>query len=222
MASMATRMNEISAAEMRAAMVDSQLRTNDVIDPAVVAAMGAEPREAHVPAALASVAYMDRAIDLGGGRWLSPPLVTGRLLVAAAIRPGARVLLIGAATGYTAALLARLGAAVVALEERSDLIETGRQAGTGAVTWVEGPLADGAPQAAPFDRILIEGAIEQLPQAIVDQLADGGRLVAARRDGAVSRLVQGVKAGGTVALRPFADMDVPLLPGFAVPTGFRF
>ena len=222
MASMATRMNEISAAEMRAAMVDSQLRTNDVIDPAVVAAMGAEPREAHVPAALASVAYMDRAIDLGGGRWLSPPLVTGRLLVAAAVRPGARVLLIGAATGYTAALLARLGAAVVALEERSDLIETGRQAGTGAVTWVEGPLADGAPQAAPFDRILIEGAIEQLPQAIVDQLADGGRLVAARRDGAVSRLVQGVKAGGTVALRPFADMDVPLLPGFAVPTGFRF
>lgn len=225
MASMATRMNEISAAEMRAAMIDSQLRTNDVIDPAVVAAMGAEPREAHVPAALATVAYMDRAIDLGGGRWLSPPLVTGRMLVAAAIppgRPGARVLLIGAATGYTAALLARLGAAVVALEERSDLIETGRQAGTGAVTWVEGPLADGAPQAAPFDRVLIEGAIEQLPQAIVDQLAEGGRLVAARRDGAVSRLVQGVKAGGTVALRPFADMDVPLLPGFAAPTGFRF
>jgi len=215
-------MNEISAAEMRAAMVDSQLRTNDVIDPAVVAAMGAEPREAHVPAALASVAYMDRAIDLGGGRWLSPPLVTGRLLVAAAIRPGARVLLIGAATGYTAALLARLGAEVIAVEERSDLIETGRQAGTGAATWVEGPLAAGAPQAAPFDRVLIEGAIEQLPQAIVDQLAEGGRLVAARRDGAVSRLVQGVKAGGTVALRPFADMDVPLLPGFAAPPGFRF
>src|SRR3546814_8051829 len=86
MASMATRMNEISAAEMRAAMIDSQLRTNDVIDPAVVAAMGAEPREAHVPAALASVAYMDRAIDLGGSRWLSPRLVTGRPLVAAAVR----------------------------------------------------------------------------------------------------------------------------------------
>lgn len=223
MASMATRMNEISAAEMRAAMIDSQLRTNDVIDPAVVAAMGAEPREAHVPAALASVAYMDRAIDLGGGRWLSPPLVTGRLLVAAAVRPGARVLLIGAATGYTAALLARLGAAVVALEERSDLIAAARQAGPdGAVTWVEGSFAEGAPQAAPFDRILIEGAIEQLPQAIVDQLVEGGRLVAARRDGAVSRLVQGVKAGGTVALRPFADMDVPPLPGFAAPPGFRF
>ena len=90
---MATKLSEIGAADMRAAMIDSQLRTNDVIDPAVVAAMGAVAREAHVPAALSGVAYMDRAIDLGGGRALNPPLVTGRLLVAAEIHPGQRVLL---------------------------------------------------------------------------------------------------------------------------------
>lgn len=99
---MATKFSEITAAEMRAAMIDSQLRTNDVIDPAVVGAMAAAPREAHVPAALAGVAYMDRPIALGHGRALNAPLVTGRMLVAAAIRPGQRVLLVGSATGYTA------------------------------------------------------------------------------------------------------------------------
>lgn len=223
MAPMATKLSDISAADMRSAMIDSQLRTNDVIDPAVIAAMAAVPREAHVPAALASVAYMDRAIDLGGGRWLNAPLVTGRLLVEAAIRPGTRVLLVGAATGYSAALLARLGAKVTAVEENPALIAAARQATAGsAIRWIEGPLAAGAPEGAPFDRIIIEGAIEVLPDAIAGQLAEGGRLVAARREGAVTRLVQGVKAGGIVALRAFADMDVAPLPGFAAPAGFRF
>ena len=220
---MATKLSETGAAAMRAAMIDSQLRTNDVIDPDVVAAMAAVPREAFVPAALSGVAYMDRAIALGDGRALNPPLVTGRLLVEAAVRPEMRVLLVGAATGYTAALLARLGAEVHAVEERADLIEAARAAaGDSAIAWTQGPLAAGAPKAAPFDRIIIEGAVETLPDALVAQLAEGGRIVAARRDGSVTRLVQGVKAGGTVALRAFADMDVAPLPGFAAPKGFRF
>lgn len=220
---MATKLSEIGAAEMRAAMVDSQLRTNDVIDPAVVAAMGSVAREAHVPAALASVAYMDRAIALGDGRALNAPLVTGRLLVAADIHPGQRVLLIGAATGYTAALLAKLGAAVHAVEESPELLATARAAVTGpSVTWIDGPLAAGAAKAAPFDRIIVEGAIDALPDALAKQLAEGGRIVAARRDGNVTRLVQGVKTGGTVALRSFADMDVAPLPGFAAPKPFQF
>ena len=220
---MATKLSETGAAAMRAAMIDSQLRTNDVIDPDVVAAMAAVPREAFVPAALSSVAYMDRAIALGDGRALNPPLVTGRLLVEAAVRPGMRVLLVGAATGYTAALLAELGAEVHAVEERADLIEAARAAaGDSTIAWTQGPLAAGAPKAAPFDRIIIEGAVETLPDALVAQLAEGGRIVAARRDGSVSRLVQGVKAGGTVALRAFADMDVAPLPGFAAPKGFQF
>ena len=220
---MATRFSEITAAEMRAAMIDSQLRTNDVIDPAVVTAMGAVPREAHVPAAFSSVAYMDRAIALGDGRMLNPPLVTGRMLVAAAIRPGMRVLLVGGATGYTAALLAALGAEVHAVEEAPALVAIAKPATADAnVRWIEGPLAAGAPDAAPYDRIIIDGAIEILPDALAAQLAEGGRIVAARREGPVTRLVQGVKAGGVVALRSFADMDVAPLPGFAAPTGFRF
>ncbi|MGH6694328.1 protein-L-isoaspartate O-methyltransferase family protein [Sphingopyxis sp.] len=220
---MATKFSEITAAEMRAAMIDSQLRTNDVTEPAVVAAMAAVPREAHVPASLASVAYTDRAVALGHGRALNAPLVTGRMLVAAAIRPGMRVLLVGSATGYTAALLALLGAEVHAVEEQGELMTAAQTAALhGNIRWVEGPLNAGAPDAAPFDRIIIEGAIETLPDALVAQLADGGRLIAARREGAVTRLVEGVKAGGGVALRSFADMDVAPLPGFAAPAGFRF
>lgn len=214
------KLNEATAAEMRAAMVDSQLRTNDVIDPAIVAAMGAVAREDHVPPAMAGVAYMDRAIPLGGGRALNAPLVTGRLLVAAALRPGMRVLLVGAATGYAAACLAALGTKVVALEESADL--AAMAPADDRIAWTSGPLAAGAPGQAPFDRIIVEGAIEALPAALTDQLAEGGRLVAAIRDGAVSRLVLGVKTGGTLALRPFADMDVAPLPGFARPAGFRF
>lgn len=220
---MATKLSEIGAADMRAAMVDSQLRTNDVIDPAVVGAMGAVAREAHVPAALSGVAYMDRAIAIGEGRVLNPPLVTGRLLVAAEIRPGMRVLLIGAGTGYTAALLARLGAEVYAVEDRADLLAVARTAAPdAAIRWIEGPLSAGAPNAAPFDRIVIDGAIETLPDPIAAQLAESGRIVAAWREGNVARLVQGVKAGGTIAIRAFADMDVAPLPGFAAPAGFQF
>lgn len=220
---MATKFSEITAADMRSAMIDSQLRTNDVIDAAVVGAMAVVPREAHVPAHLASVAYMDRAIPLGHGRALNAPLVTGRMLVAAAIRPGLRVLLVGSATGYTAALLSRLGAEVHAVEDQAELMAIAQAAnGDANIHWVAGPLTDGAPGAAPFDRIIVEGAIETLPDALAAQLIEGGRLVAARPDGAVTRLVQGVKAGGSIPLRSFADMDVAPLPGFSVPAGFQF
>ncbi len=220
---MATKFSEITAADMRSAMIDSQLRTNDVIDVAVVGAMAATAREAHVPAALAGVAYMDRAVALGHGRVLNPPLVTGRMLVAAAIRPGMRVLLIGSATGYTAALIAQLGAEVHAVEEQAELMAIARGAATDAnIHWIDGPLNAGAPDAAPFDRIIVEGAIEPRPDTLTAQLADGGRIVAARREGAVTRLVHGVKAGGAVPLRSFADMDVAPLPGFAAPAGFTF
>jgi protein-L-isoaspartate(D-aspartate) O-methyltransferase len=220
---MATKLSDMSTADMRATMIDTQLRTSDVTDPAVVGAMGAIPREQFVPGALASVAYTDRPVTLGHGRALNAPLVTGRLLVAAAIRPGQRVLLIGGATGYCAALLAAMGAEVHAVEEQAELLATARiLTAQKAVQWTEGPLNAGAPDQAPFDCILIDGAIEALPDALVAQLCEGGRLVAAQREGAVTRLVQGVKAGGLLALRPFADMDAVALPGFERVTGFQF
>lgn len=220
---MATKLSDISTADMRATMIDTQLRTNNVTDPAIVGAMGAIPREQFVPAALANLAYTDRAVTLGHGRALNAPLVTGRLLVAAEIRPGQRVLLIGGATGYCAALLATLGAKVYAVEEQTELLAIARAlTANSEVEWVDGPLNAGAADQAPFDCILIDGAIETLPPALVEQLREGGRLVAAKREGAVTRLVQGIKAGGFVALRSFADMDAVALPGFERATGFQF
>jgi protein-L-isoaspartate(D-aspartate) O-methyltransferase len=220
---MATQLREASFAEMRAAMVDCQLRTNDVIDPAVVAAMGRVPREQFVPAELAALAYIDRPIVLGGGRRLNPPLVTARLLVNAEISAGQRVLLVGAATGYAAALLAALGAVVTALESDVALTESANAALTGqGITLVTGPLAVGVPDGAPFDRIIIDGAIAQLPGALTAQLAEGGVLVCALADGPVTRLARGVKVAGTLTLRPFADMDAATLPGFAKATSFTF
>ncbi len=220
---MATQLREASYADMRAAMVDCQLRTNDVIDPALIAAMGRVPREKFVPEALASVAYIDRPITLDGTRRMNPPLVTARLLVAAEIAPGHRVLLIGAATGYAAAILQDLGAEVIALESDAALAAAARTAlGDEGVTVTTGPLADGVPGDAPFDRIVLDGAIEQLPDALAAQLAEGGVLVCALREGAVTRLARGVKVAGTLTLRPFADMDAATLPGFLREKGFTF
>lgn len=220
---MATQLREASYADMRAAMVDCQLRTNDVIDPALIAAMGRVPREKFVPEALAAVAYIDRPIALDGTRRMNPPLVTARLLVAAEIAAGHRVLLVGAATGYAAAILQDLGAEVIALESDAALAAAARTAlGDLGVTVTTGQLAAGVPGDAPFDRIVLDGAIEQLPDALAVQLAEGGVLVCALREGAVTRLARGVKVAGTLTLRPFADMDAAALPGFVREKGFTF
>lgn len=220
---MATQLREASFAEMRAAMVDCQLRTNDVMDPAVVAAMGRVPRERFVPTELASLAYIDRAIALGGGRQLNPPLVTARLLVAAEIAPGHKVLLVGTATGYAAALLAELGVAVTALESDENLAARAKAALAGQdIAVVTGALADGVGDDAPFDRIIIDGAIAQLPDSLAAQLAEGGVLVCALADGPVTRLARGAKVAGTLVLRPFAEMDAAALPGFAKVPSFSF
>lgn len=219
---MASTLSDFSFADMRSAMVDCQLRTNDVIEPSIVGAFSRVPRENFVPPALAALAYIDRPLALGGDRRLNAPLVTARLLVAADIAAGQRVLLVGAATGYAAALLADLGAVVVAVECDPALAAAARDALGDRVIVVERALADGAPDHAPFDRIVIDGAIETLPTALTDQLVDGGLVVAALTEGAVTRLARGVKIGTMAVLRPFADMDAATLPGFAATRSFQF
>ncbi len=200
-------------------MVDSQLRTSDVNDPRVITAMLTVPREAFVPAQRRAMAYVDRPVPLGAGRALNPPLATGRLLTEAAIKPGEKVLLIGAASGYAAKLLGELGAVVTAVEEDAQLAQAAEAAG---VTVKHGPMAQGVAEGAPYDVILIDGLVEHLPQALIDQLAEGGRLVAGLLDGGVSRLVAGRKAGGAFGFVKIADIDMPSLPGFAVPVRFTF
>ncbi len=205
------------------AMIDTQLRTNGVVDAALIRAIAATPRGDFVDAAQLSAAYADRNVPLGGGRALSPVLTTARLLQAADIAAGQRVLLIGGASGYTAALLTAMGAKVTMVECDSALAARAARTLGDGVRMIEGPLSDGAPESEPFDRLVIDGAIERLPDALGDQLRPGGIAVLALRDGAVTRLAHAVKSAD-VPIVPiaFAELEASALPGFAPAPSFAF
>lgn len=220
----ATHVGPDDLAAMRQAMVASQLRTTAVTDPRVIAAMAEVPRERFVPAGVATLAYSDRGVPLGQGRSANTPLATGRLLNEARLRGEDRVLLIGAAGGYTAAVLARIVREVVAVEAQPALAAHARAAlaGIANVTVVEGPLEAGYAEGAPYDVIVVDGAVEQLPATLTSQVADNGRVVAGLVENGVARLATGTRAGAACALAPFADIDSARLPGFARPRSFAF
>jgi protein-L-isoaspartate(D-aspartate) O-methyltransferase len=209
---------------MRRAMIDSQLRTSGVSEPWIVAAMAALPRELFVPADRRATAYMDRSIPLAPGRALNPPLATGLMLGAAEVRGNDTVLLIGAGTGYLASLIAGRVTTVTAVEQSAPILEHARRnlAVFDNVALVEGPLNAGAEVNAPYSLIIIDGVIAGLPGAIAGQLAEGGRVVTGLIDGAVSRLAIGYKRGGNIVLRPIADCEIALLPGFEPAEEFVF
>ena len=216
-------MSEHDFEQMRRAMVASQLRTTGVADARVLAAAGAVARERFVPEERAAMAYVDALVPLGGGRELNPAMATTRLLSEAGPRGHEAAMVVGAATGYAAALLDRLTASVVAVEADPALADFARKAlaGTG-VELVEAPLADGHAAGAPYDLILIDGAVEAVPDAIVAQLAEGGRLATAILDRGVTRLAIGRKAAGGFGLTIFSDAAAAVLPGFAAPRMFSF
>jgi protein-L-isoaspartate(D-aspartate) O-methyltransferase len=209
---------------MRAAMVSNQLRTNSVSDPRVVAAVEAVAREKFVPAARKALAYVDIPVPLEGGRSLNAPLVTARLITEARLKTGDRVLVIGSATGYAAALVAELVGAATALEEDAGLAAHAATAlGDDArVTLVTGPLNAGCADGAPYDAIIIDGAVESLPDAIWAQLVPGGVLATGVVDQGLTRLALGRAAGTGHALVSFIDAETAILPGFAKPRGFSF
>jgi protein-L-isoaspartate(D-aspartate) O-methyltransferase len=208
---------------MRRAMVASQLRTTGVNDPRVIAAMGEVARERFLPAERAALAYADATVPLADGRALNPPMTLGRLLTEAQLRGDERALVIGAGTGYAAAVLARLVGSVAALEEDAALLAAARGAlADTSVTLVEGPLAEGWAAGAPYDFILIDGAVDYVPPAIVGQAADGGRIGLALLDRGVTRLAIGRVAGGAFGLSTVADAAVAILPGFEKPRTFVF
>jgi protein-L-isoaspartate(D-aspartate) O-methyltransferase len=217
-------MTEHNFEQMRRAMVASQLRTTGVNDPRVLAAMGAVPRERFVPADKVAIAYSDTLVPLGNGRDLNSPMSLGRLLAEAAPRPGERAMVVGAATGYAAAVLARLVGSVVAVEEDPELLQVARGAisGTAGVQLVEGPLIEGYAAGAPYDFILIDGAVEYVPDAIVGQLVDGGRLAAAILEHGVSSLAIGRRAGDGFGMAEISDWAAAVLPGFCKPRAFSF
>ncbi|MCD2323705.1 protein-L-isoaspartate O-methyltransferase [Sphingomonas sp. IC-56] len=209
---------------MRHAMVASQLRPNAVNDPRVVEAMANVPREAFLPAEHRSIAYRDTLLPLPGGRRHNSPLATGRLLTHAQIQPNDHVLLIGAAGGYAAAILAMLAKSVVAVEEDPALAALARQAlaGEAKIQLVEGPLNAGWVQGAPYDLMIVDGAVEELPEALIAQVRLEGRVLSGVVDNGVTRLAAGRRTQGGFALVDFMDIECTELPGFRRLRKFTF
>lgn len=206
-------------AAARAAMVENQLRPQGVTDPSVLDAMGSVPRENFVAPASRPLAYVDRAVLMGDGRYLPAPAVLGSLLMQMLCKRGQRALVVGAGTGYSVATLKAMGLGVTAVESSAELAAAARDNG---IDIVEGPLDAGYRKGAPYDQILLDGAVEFIPDAIVQQLADGGRLGTALSDRGVTRLIVGRKAGGAFGYLSLSDAGVPALPGFARPRAFTF
>ena len=207
-------------------MVDCQIKPNRVAEPRLLAALGAVPREAFVPRNLRGVAYLDEPLSLGKGRSLLTPMVLARLLQAAEIQPTDVVLHVGCGTGYGAAIASRLAATVVGLESDAALAEVAAETlaaqGCDSVVIERSALNQGCSKHAPYDVIVVEGQIDFLPEALLDQLAEGGRLVAVLREHGVGEGSLWVKRQGRVGRRALFDATVPTLPGFERVPGFVF
>ncbi len=221
---------DTNMAEARRRMVDGQLRPNRVNDPLLLAAMLDLPRERFVPPSLAARAHADEDLRLPGGRAMLQPMAIARLIQLLALRDGDRLLVIGAGSGYGAAVAARCGARVLALEEDAGLLAQARRVLPGllpaeSLRLVEGPLAEGYPAEAPYDAILIEGLVPAVPPAIAAQLADGGRLATVIGPGARGRgprAVLGRRAGGSFSLADAFDCATAPLPAFQPAPAFVF
>ncbi len=219
--------NAFDFALARMHMVESQVRPNLVSDPRILAAMSTLPRERFVPPERAAVAYSDAAVPLGAGRVLMAPMELARLVQLARPVKGERALVVAAGTGYGAAVLAECGAAVTALEEDRRLLAIARSvlpATSPSVAIVAGPLADGWPARAPWHIVLIEGAVKEIPPAIVGQLNQGGgRLVTvlAPRPGS-GQAVLGCPSAGGLALSSAFDCATALLPSLIPAPLFSF
>jgi len=215
-------MTDFAAA--RRHMVDGQIRTTDVTDLRVISAMLEVPRERFMPPASVSLAYLDLDVPVGGARRLLRPMVLAKLIQAADVQPTDRVLDVGCATGYGAAVLGHIAGNVVALEQDTGLANTASDSLTSQrnVKVVSGALADGWAQGAPYDVVVIEGATEVVPNALCQQLKNGGRLVCVLGAGPGSKAMLYTRSGAEAAGRAVFDAPAALLPGFAKAPVFAF
>lgn len=213
----------------RQKMVDGQVRTNDVTDRRVLDAMLTVPREAFVPASRQALAYLDLDLDVsedGTKRYLIKPALTGKLLQAAEIGEGDNVLVVGCATGYMAALVAKLAHHVSATEADPALVGKARDAlaamAIANVVCKPAPSAEGDSAAGPFDVIVLNGATEVMPEALLAQLKDGGRLVGVSAEFRPPRAMIVTRSHGEIGHRPLFDAAAPVLPGLERTPAFVF
>ena len=212
-------------AARRTAMVDTQIRPSDVTRFPIIDAFLRVPRERFVPDALAEAAYVGENLDLGQGRVLLAPRTQAKMIEALAPKPSDLVLDVGCAAGYTSALLARLSEAVIALEEDLVLASEAQAAfaelGVDNAVVVEGRLAEGAPQHGPYDAIAVQGGVEEVPEALADQLKEGGRIAALFMEDALGVVRLGAKFDDAVTWRYAFNASAPVLPGFHKAPVFR-
>ncbi|MCR9256105.1 MAG: protein-L-isoaspartate O-methyltransferase [Alphaproteobacteria bacterium] len=224
-------------AAARRNMVDSQVRTNKVRHYGLIDALATIPREAFVPSALKGVAYLDEDLHLGGDRYLVEPMVLARMIQAVDPKPEETALDVGCATGYSSALLAELVGTVIGIDPNEEFVDMANSQlsdlGYDNATVVASDLPSGYASEAPYEVILVNGMIDEVPSALADQLAEGGRLVAVVSDGrshvAAAKGLSGggrvkvfTKAGGVMSGRTVCDAATPVLPGFEREEGFVF
>ena len=218
----------VDVATQRLNMVDSQVLTSDVTDRRILQAMRRLPRERFVPGPMSELAYIDEAVPVTSPgpdrRWLLSPRIGAKLLQLADIGADDIVLDIGAATGYSSAILAGMARSVIALESDDKLAAEARrnltELGLTTVKVVVGPLAQGCPSKAPFDVVVVQGAVASAPEALFDQLKDGGRLVAVVTNGGVGEATIWRRLGRSVDSWSAFDASAPTLPGFAATAEF--
>lgn len=208
-------------------MVESQLRTNRVTDPRLLSAFASVPREIFVPKGRQQIAYIDEDLPIGGDRYLMEPMVLARMLQEAWISDSDNVLVVGAAPGYGAAIAGRVAGSVFALESDGALASAMASTLTGLaidnVVVVEGAHAEGFAKEGPYDVILLNGAVPRVPDALSEQLNEGGRLLSVVEDqDGLGRCTLGVKRRGVTSSRVLFDANVRRLPGFEVQSGFVF
>ena len=220
----------------RQSMVESQLRPNEVTDRRILSAMAALPRERFVPQRTSLLAYMDESVEVipardgAPARYLLAPMVLARLVQLASVEPEDKVLDVGCATGYSTAVLARLGSSVIGLEPEPELAEaarrTLRELAIDNARILEGALAEGAPKDGPYDVVLLNGSVEEIPESLLAELREGGRLVAILASGANNvrpgKATLFVKIDGEASGLPHFDAGAKALPGFSRARAFAF
>ena len=211
-------------ASRRMMMVDTQVRPSDVTKFPIIDAMLHVPREVYVPRDRQEAAYVGQNVEIAPGRVVLEPRTLAKMLDALDIQPGEMVLDLGCGLGYSAAVIARLADTVVAVEEDPGLAAEAQRAlaeeGVDNAVVVAGPLAAGSAKHGPYDVITVEGGIETLPQALADQLKEGGRIAAVFMDGALGTVKTGIRMGGRIDWRFAFNATAPVLPGFAARKAF--
>lgn len=213
-------------AARRTVMVDTQVRPSDVTKFPIIDAMLDVPREAFVPRHLREAAYMGENIDLGGGRVILEPRTLAKMLDSLDIRSSELVLDVGSALGYSAAVIARMAEAVVAVEEDDDMADEAHgllsENGADNVIVHHGPLAEGAQEHGPYDVIVVQGGVGELPQTLADQVKQGGRIACLFMEGALGAVRIGYKIDGDISWRYAFNAGAPVLPGFERHKAFTF